>query len=421
METVNIINFAIGIIFFLCYFYQFVYIAIALIKKEPPHTEPTLHRYAVMIPARNEMNVIGELISSIRRQDYPSELVDIFVIADNCTDGTADVAREAGASVYERYDSERIGKGHALNYLISAIKRDHGDKNYDGYFVFDADNILEESYITEMNRTVSDGYRIVTSYRNSKNFGDNWISAGYALWFLREAKYLNYPRHLIGASGAISGTGFLFTRELLEKIGNWEHYLLTEDIEFTIARVIEGERVGFCKTAVFYDEQPTTWSQSWKQRTRWSKGFFQVFGAYGGRLIKGIFKKGGFACYDMTMNIFPAIVVTASALAINIGAAVVAAITKDAELAKTVTLSFAQMLAGTYLTLFTVGAVTTVTEWKNIYCCNAKKILFAFTFPFFMLTYIPITVATILNYKKIGWQHIEHTAGKTVSDIKSVK
>lgn len=123
----------------------------------------------------------------------------------------------------------------------------------------------------------------------------------------------------------------------------------------------------------------------------------------------------------MTMNIFPAIVVTAFALTVNIGAAVVAAVTKDAELAKTVLLSFAQMLTGTYLTLFAVGAVTTVTEWKNIYCRNGKKILFAFTFPLFMLTYIPITVATVLNYKNVGWQHIRHTAGKTVSDIKSAK
>ena len=92
---------------------------------------------------------------------------------------------------------------------------------FEGYFVFDADNVLEESYIEEMDRTFSDGYEVVTSYRNSKNYGDNWISAGYALWFLRESQFLNRCRMRLGTSAAVSGTGFLSPAGHRPSRGGW--------------------------------------------------------------------------------------------------------------------------------------------------------------------------------------------------------
>ena len=179
------INFGIAAAFFICYLYQMFYILIPFIKKRRPHKEIKIHNYAVLICARNEENVITHLIDSIKAQDYPADKITVFVAADNCTDSTAAVSRDAGAVVYERFNTEYIGKGYALDYLLSHIEEDYPE-GFDGYFVFDADNLLCPNYITEMNKTFSDGYEIVTSYRNSKNYGDNWISAGYALWFLRE-------------------------------------------------------------------------------------------------------------------------------------------------------------------------------------------------------------------------------------------
>lgn len=205
-----------------------------------------------MIAARNEAAVIGNLIDSLKRQTYPAERIAIYVVADNCTDRTADVAHEHGAKVVRRFDRNRIGKGFALHYLLRRIK-----KQYDAYLVFDADNVVDPNYIREINKAFSDGYDIVTSYRNSKNYGDNWISAGYGLWFLREAQYLNRPRALLGASCGVSGTGFLFSRRILEQCGGRNFFLLTEDIEFTAHNIIGGEKIGYCPTAVFYDEQPT--------------------------------------------------------------------------------------------------------------------------------------------------------------------
>ena len=135
-------------------------------------------------------------------------------------------------------------------------------KKYDAYLVFDADNLVAPDYIQEINKTFSTGYDIVTSYRNTKNYGDNWISAGYGLWFLREAQYLNRPRASIGASCGVSGTGFLFSARILQKCGGWHFFSLTEDIEFTAHNIVNGEKIGYCPSAVFYDEQPTGFRQS---------------------------------------------------------------------------------------------------------------------------------------------------------------
>ena len=154
----------------------------------PPARE--LRRYAALIAARNEEAVIAELIESLRAQDYPADKLDIFVVADNCTDATAAVARQAGAQVFERFDTARVGKGYALDFLFCRLREAGLEQDYAGYFVFDADNLVDRAFVRRMNDTACSGdFAAVTCYRNSKNYGANWISAGYSLWFLREAIY----------------------------------------------------------------------------------------------------------------------------------------------------------------------------------------------------------------------------------------
>ncbi len=414
METIKTVNSIIGILFMLCYAYQFFYIAVSLFKKAKSHKTDKLHNYAILIAARNEQSVIENLIQSIKSQDYPQELVTVFVVADNCTDSTAQIAERAGAVVYERFNNCEVGKGYALDFLTSKIKQDYGDV-FDAFFVFDADNVLDKNYITEMNKTFSNGYKIVTSYRNSKNYGANWISAGYALWFLRESKYLNNARMILGTSCAVSGTGFMFSREILEKSDGWKFFLLTEDIEFTIYNVTNGEKIGYCGTAHLYDEQPERFSQSWNQRMRWAKGYLQVFSKYGTKLLRGIFSKKAVSCFDMTMCIMPAVVLTLAAGIINITAAVYGILTQNTEVLIAV-LSLIQTALRSYLLLWTVGAITTVTEWRNIHTGSAKKILYVFTFPLFMFTYIPISFVAF--FKKVRWTHIEHKRSMNLEQIK---
>ena len=201
--------------------YQLLYIPIALfIRKKAAEAKET-NSYAVLICARNEEAVIPDLISSIKSQTYNQELIKIFIMADNCTDETASVCRALGAVVYERQNTEKIGKGYALEALLDGISADYPD-GFDGYFVFDADNVLDKAYISEMNKVFCSGYDIVTGYRNSKNYGDNMISAGYALSFLREGRFLNYPRYVVGSGCTIGGTGFMFSREIPRRTGRME-------------------------------------------------------------------------------------------------------------------------------------------------------------------------------------------------------
>ena len=412
MHTVEMINFIIMCLFFACYVYQFVYIPIAWLPRKKEMLHAPMHRFAVLIAARNEEAVIGKLIDSIKAQSYPGRLVKIFVAADNCTDATAEAARSHGAEVYERYDMTRRGKGYALDFLLREIKL-RGYGRFDGYIVLDADNVLDRDFILHMNETFSAGHDIVTCYRSSKNYGDNWISAGYALWFLRESRYLNSARARLGSSCGVSGTGFLFSQAVLDaQGGGWPFHLLTEDIEFTIDNVTRGMKVGYCPDAIAYDEQPISFRQSWAQRLRWSRGYLQVFKKYGRALISGIFS-GSFSCYDMAMSIMPAAVLTGLSIVVNLGAALVNVLYYHEW--GVLGVSALQTLVNLYLTLFIIGAITTATEWKSIHCEPAKKIFYVFTFPLFMLSYVPIVIHSLFVTPE--WTHIDHTRTLDVQQI----
>ncbi len=416
IKVVEIINLAVAILFALCYTYQFVYILISLFVPMKSHKKTSLHRYAVMISARNEENVLPHLLDSLRAQDYPADYFTVFVIADNCTDRTAEVARAGGAVVYERNNANLVGKGYALDFLLSNIKADYGEDAFDAYMIFDADNLLNPDYITEMNKTFSDGHQIITSYRNSKNYGDNWISAGYALWFLREAKFLNHARMLIGSSCAVSGTGFLFSREILKKSGGWKFFLLTEDIEFSVWNIVNGRKIAYCPSAVLYDEQPTSFKQSWRQRMRWAKGNIQVYLKYAANLATGMFRHpGAFSCFDMTMVLLPAVVLSIFGLVLYIVSITINFLCGVAilELLK----SFGLMLLGAYTGLFAIALTTTISEWKKIHTTTFRKILYSFTFPLFMATWVPIGLLALVC--RVEWKPIEHKRAIALHSIQN--
>ena len=413
MKAIIFFNCVISVIFTLCYAYQFFYIFVGLLKKPKKFSAKKQHRFAVVVSARNESSVIGNLISSIRNQNYPQELVDIFIIADNCTDNTAEIARSAGAIVYERFNKEQVGKGYALDWMFNIIESEYADRNYEGYIIFDADNVLDPNYIAEMNKVFDNGYRIITSYRNSKNYDTNWITAGYSLWFLREAKYLNNARMQLGTSCAISGTGFLVSADVIRENNGWIHHLLTEDIEFTTDSIIHGEKIGYCADAILYDEQPTKFSQSYTQRLRWAKGFYQVFRNYGAKLIKGIFK-GSFSCFDMLMTIMPAMLLTLISIAINIIAIPIGIINHSNDLMTLVSI-LVKTVANFYGMFFLLGLITTITEADQIHCSKPKRVLYLFTFPLFMLTYVPIAIVAL--FRKIEWKPINHSVSKSLTEI----
>ena len=424
MDTLRMTNYIIAVVFFVCYAYQFLYIPVPwlLAKRKAAKAaalEATPHNYAVLICARNESAVIADLIGSLRSQTYDQSLLHIFVLADNCTDDTSDIAHSAGATVYERFNNVQVGKGYALQTLLGHLEQDY-PAGFDGYFVFDADNILDPDYIAAMNRTFSQGHDIVTSYRNSKNYGDNWISAGYALWFLRESRYLNHARSLLGTSCAVSGTGFLFSRAVLEETGPWPFHLLTEDIQFSVHEILQGRKVAFAPDAVLYDEQPTTFRQSWDQRLRWSKGFYQVDREYSLPLLKGCFRRGrlGTSCYDMFVTVAPGMLLTLLMILFN-GVILAACLTQPAYLATRIiheTVGFmGSAVWNFYVGLLFYGLITVLSEWRHIDAAPVQKLGYVLTFPIFMFTYIPISIAALVQ--KVEWKPIYHTATKKINEL----
>ena len=245
------------------------------------------HKYAICIAARNERAVIGNLLDSIKNQDYPAEYLTVFVVADNCTDDTAVIAREKGAICYERFDDAHRTKGFALQFLFENIRKDYGIDAFEGYFVFDSDNLLNADYVTRMNEAFDEGEKIITSYRNTKNFDENWIASTYALHWLRSIRTRHRARSVLRLATNIQGTGFLFANELVRD--GWNYTSLTEDRAFTADAVAHGYPISYCDAAMFYDEQPTSLKVAFRQRIRWSKGHLMAFGETGPALLKNIF------------------------------------------------------------------------------------------------------------------------------------
>lgn len=415
VSLITNINTVIVLLFCAMSAYQYIYILVSILFSARRFKTAKDHRFAVLICARNESLVIAHLIDSLKRQTYRADLLDIYVMADNCTDNTAEVAAAAGARVYERQNKKLVGKGYALEYLLSCIAADYGDAYYDGYFVFDADNLISPDYVEKMNTVFSNGYRVVTSYRNSKNFSDNWVSSGYGLMFLREARHMNNARMILHSSCVISGTGFLVSSEVVRENNGWPFHCLTEDLEFSMVMISRGEKIGYCHDAIFYDEQPTSFIQSWHQRIRWSKGFLQAFLRHGWKLIRGVFtKKSGFSCFDEVMSTLPTLI-----LSIFGG---VSLATMIYLLFADPTYGFGQFfvalgayLGSIYFVNFLLGLVTVITEWKKIKASPFKKILYTFTFPIFMISNVPITIAAC--FSRSGWREIKHKRAKSIEEL----
>jgi len=415
MTVFEILNLIVIGLIGLCYLYQIVYIFISYLAKRKTFEAKKISRIAVMISARNEENVIPGLIACLKSQDYPQDMLDVFVIADNCTDSTAEVSRQAGAIVYERFNDVEKGKGFAIDFLLKKIAEDYGKDTYDAYLIFDADNLVEPDFVTEINKTFTQGYDVVTSYRNSKNYGDNWLTAGQGMCFMRDLILLNRARMSIGGCTFVAGTGFMFSREILQKIGGgWPFHTLVEDGEFTTYNAINGTKMGYCDTARFYDDQPAKFGQSWNQRLRWCKGYLQVLGKYGGGLFKGIFSRNFLSCFDMTMCIGPAYFLSILAVLLNVVGSVVALCFGTPPLS--VLLGMVTSIGGAYGALWIFGLVLTISEWRHLKASAFKKILYMFTFPLFMFTFIPIAFVALFK-REVEWKPIVHEATVSMDDL----
>lgn len=414
-EVLSLIHSIILLIIGILYLHHNVFLIISLFIKNKKFKETkNLHKYGVIICARNEEKVIGNLLDSINNQNYPKELIQTFVFADNCTDKTAQVSRDHGAIVYERFNDKLIGKSYVLDEAIKWLIKNH-DNEFDGFFLFDADNTLEPDYVYEMNKAFDEGHKICTSFRNSKNYGKSWLASGSGMMFYRECVTMHPARNLFKTSIYISGTGCLIDYNIFKEQNGWKYNLLIEDIQFSIENILKGNKIVYVSKAKFYDEQPSKFKDAWNQRLRWCKGNHQCFFKYHKKLAKRFITKGDFSCLDLYAHTFPAPFIMAIwlvLLPIIYGIyALIANVPVEHYLIAAVKPIFDTLIISFIYTSI-LALVITIKIWKDIKTTTFKKLLGCIQFPIFMVFYLPITV--IAMFKKVKWVPITHDDETTV-------
>lgn len=401
-------------------FHRFIYTIIGFFAK--PKTYPELkertHRYAFVLSARNEEAVIGNLIDSIRAQDYPQNLIEIYLVADNCSpkDKTAEIAREKGCHVYERHDPEHARKGYALEWIFAQMKKTIDLENdYFGYVFFDSDNVLAPTYLSKMDDAISEGgFDVCKGYLNIKNLSENWITGINGINFYRNSLCLSRPRAVIGSKAqAINGTGFIARSTVLKD--GWHGHEIVEDSEFAITSILKGAKHGFCEEAAYYDEQPATIRLSIRQRLRWSKGSLINYCHAGQRLIWSFFKKPTWQKYDAIWDSFP------YSLFSFVWPLLYQIITLILMLATGVSAwgSFLNFLLSTFIGSYIgglfMGVLVLGREWKKVHFTWWQAILISFVWPFYDISGNFITIASL--FMKVTWKPIPH---KVVADPKAL-
>ena len=245
-------------------------------KKDYKDHDPQ-SRFLVLVPAHNEEKVIGDIIRNLKEMDYPEELVDFYIIADNCTDGTAEKARSLGAKVIEtRKESPDAptGKPIALKKALSMI--DYQDR-YDLIMVFDADNLIDLNMFREVNSQYLDKGKpeFIQCYLGAKN------KKGVVAWFYYTGytlsnRFFDLAKHRMGLNCVIGGTGFAVSASYLYQRGGWNAMALTEDFEMQVEATLEGRRILWNHFARVYDEKPTRLSAAIRQKIRWGQGHWYV-------------------------------------------------------------------------------------------------------------------------------------------------
>ncbi|MEX2598241.1 MAG: glycosyltransferase family 2 protein [Dehalococcoidia bacterium] len=271
---------------------------VGLLHRAPPVEQgrPNQTRLAVLVPAHDEEAQLPRLLNSLGSNDYPRERYDVFVVADNCTDNTAAVARGWGASVHERHDAERIGKGYALEWLLDQI-RDNGHI-YDGYVFLDADCEVSSNFLSAMSERLAAGEPAVQAYYTVADPFTSSVSAlRYAAMVL---KHYTRPRGraVLGLPCGLFGTGMAFSKEIIQRHG-WSAHSLTEDLEYQLRLADEDTYVIFAPEASVTSPMPSSFSQARSQNVRWERGRLRLILRWGPSLIRDAILRRAFRKLDI--------------------------------------------------------------------------------------------------------------------------
>lgn len=412
----------------LIFAHQVVFYISGLFKKKYPESENKLS-YGILICARNEEKVIGNLISSIRSTNYDQTKLKIYVMAHNCNDRTAYFAEQAGATKVYSYDnSNERTKGFALKKLIENLKEDELLLENDGYYIFDADNIVTNDYFDKMNNVFNyyDKKRIVTSYRSSKNFAENFTTACYGVHFAFECRILFNGRTNLNCSARVQGTGYLVNTDVIKD--GWSYLTLTEDWELTADQILKNNKVVYCDEAMYYDEQPVDNKTMWKQKERWSKGCYMVANTRFKKMLDKLFdnkdKKNKISTYDFAVNIFPTTIITFFLFICFTILSLFEPLFWDVTVGEVIMKILPIILESffvLYLYMIINPILVFIFDRKRLPKMSLlMKLGVIFYFPIFKIIEMVIAVEAFFN-KNIGWTVIKHANDTSIEDINSGK
>ena len=440
-SVVNLIFAILGGLYGAMFVHFIIFAIVGIFRRKKFPAAEKKNRYGIIIPARNEEKVIGHLIDSIRKSDYPDELLKIFVVAHNCTDRTADIARAAGVQVYEYDNDGEKTMGYAIRYLFAQIENDFGTASFDGFFVFNADNIVAGDFFTKMNDAFEyyGGRHVITSVRNSKNFGANYMSALYGMYFAYGCLSESRGRTVTGCSTRVPGCGYVFGSDVVKN--GWPYVTLTEDWEFSADQVLVGRKISYCDDAVFYDEQPTTMKIMWRQRLRWARGHLLICVTRMKDLIRGLFdpkQENHGSVFDMTANSQPFCLVLFTLMVLQQAFLLLSPLfgesLSDVFFGWDETKAwwynlFLSLNAGSlivllknacigYLTFFLSSILAYILARKKIRNVSPfRKIQSVILFPIFMIAQALIDVQAFFS-KNLGWKTIPHNDAKGSDQMK---
>ncbi|MFH5181265.1 glycosyltransferase family 2 protein [Paenibacillus sp. TAB 01] len=378
-------------------------------QRKPKAQHAPQKSFAVLIAAHNEEQVVGALIDNLKSLDYPKELYDVFVICDNCTDRTAEIARSMGVYACERHNPKLRGKGFGIEWMLKELWK--MPRSYDGIVMLDADNLVAPDYLKHMNNDLCNGSRVIQAYLDTKNPNDSWITAAYAVTYWYCNRLWQLPRQNLGLANFLGGTGMCFETNLLKEIG-WGATSLVEDLEFTMRCVQRGINPTFNFDAKVYDEKPLTFKASARQRLRWMQGHFDVARRY----FIPLFWQGLKECSWSKLD--------TAVYALNVYNVLVASVL-------TLVLWGDMMMPGLPAlkslfdyapNLFMVIGILSYIQFPLALVmakAPAKTWLYLVTLPVFMLSWWPITVYAFFTQNNKQWSHTEHTRVIRLEEMQS--
>ena len=237
-------------------------------KSKRPASDGTMRRFAVILPAYNEGQVIRFSIGSLVNMAYPADKFDIFLVADHCTDSTVAMACSPGVTVLEHSGPDnKPGKGRALKWACDRIL---AMNKHDAFCYFDADSLAHPQFLSVMNAYLAAGEEAVQGRQLAKNT-DSWLAKILAAGHIISNRFFQRPKYALGLSATLHGKGMCFSRAVAEKYP-WDETCLTEDIEMQMRLIRCGVRIAWAEDAVVFDEEPVTIGQYVKRTVRWTSG-----------------------------------------------------------------------------------------------------------------------------------------------------